>query len=58
MGNPSFYPEIALGNLDGKGEDEFVLILTTGTGTGVHESEVHVLTREMAEIPVVASRSG
>ncbi|WP_339847421.1 hypothetical protein MKY42_31485 [Paenibacillus sp. FSL W7-1088] len=50
--NPSFYPQISVVDLDADGEDEIVIILTKGTGTGVHDSEVHVLQSDFTEILV------
>lgn len=50
--NPSFYPQIFVIDLNKDGEDEIVIILTKGTGTGIHNSEVHVLRTDFTEIPV------
>ncbi|HEY2495323.1 MAG TPA: stalk domain-containing protein [Paenibacillus sp.] len=41
--NPSYAPEILLADVNGDGKDEIVIILTTGYGTGVYQSEVRVL---------------
>lgn len=54
--NPSFYPEISLITIDDVAEDEVVIILTTGTGTGVRDSKVHILTSDFTEIPVADPR--
>lgn len=51
--NPSFYPQISVIDLNEDGEDEIVIILTKGTGTGIHNSEVHVLKTDFTEIPVM-----
>lgn len=50
--NPSFYPQISVIELDADGEDEIVIVLTKGAGTGVHDSEVHVLKSDFTEISV------
>jgi len=50
--NPSFYPEIWLANLAGDDNLEVIIALTLGTGTGIHESEVHVLNSDFSEIKV------
>ncbi|MEK5237692.1 hypothetical protein NST99_18550 [Paenibacillus sp. FSL L8-0470] len=50
--NPSFYPKVILSDLNGVEGDEIAVVLTTATGTGVRESEVHVLTADFTEIPV------
>lgn len=50
--NPSFYPQIFLVDLNADGEKEIAVVLTTGSGTGIFESEVHVLTHHFAEIPI------
>ncbi|MGF7050330.1 hypothetical protein J2T13_004868 [Paenibacillus sp. DS2015] len=41
--NPSYAPEIISADVNGDGKDEIVIILTTGYGTGVYQSEVRVL---------------
>ncbi|SDM30838.1 hypothetical protein SAMN05428961_11354 [Paenibacillus sp. OK060] len=51
--NPSFYPQISVIDLNEDGEDEIIIILTKGTGTGIHNSEVHVLKRDFTEILVM-----
>ncbi|MHA7579009.1 hypothetical protein ACX12E_01315 [Paenibacillus vandeheii] len=50
--NPSFYPQISVVDLNADGKDEIVIVLTKGTGTGVHDSEVHVLKSDFTEISV------
>lgn len=50
--NPSFYPQLSVIDLDADGEDEMVIVLTKATGTGVHDSEVHVLKSDFTEITV------
>lgn len=50
--NPSYPPAVTMTDLDGDGEDEAVVALVIGTGTGVVQSEVHALRRHMTEIPV------
>jgi hypothetical protein len=50
--NPSFYPEVWLANVAGDDKPEVIIGLTHGTGTGVHESEVHVLNLDFSEIKV------
>lgn len=50
--NPSFYPQISVVDLNADGKDEIVIVLTKGTGTGVHDSEVHVLESDFSEILV------
>ncbi|WP_440114460.1 hypothetical protein [Paenibacillus sp. QZ-Y1] len=52
VANPSFYPQISVIDLDADGEDEMVIVLTKATGTGVHDSEVHVLKSDFTEISV------
>lgn len=50
--NPSFYPQISVIDLNEDGEEEIVIVLTKATGTGIHDSEVHVLKTDFTEIPV------
>ncbi|MFS0870943.1 hypothetical protein [Paenibacillus xylanilyticus] len=52
ISEPAFYPEVATGNIDGKGQDEAIIILTTGKGSGTRASAVHVLKDDWTEIPV------
>ncbi|WP_338541428.1 hypothetical protein [Paenibacillus tundrae] len=56
VSNPSFYPVIYRGSLGTEGKDMIVIVLTKGTGTGIHESEVHVLRPDFTEIPVIDPR--
>lgn len=48
----SFYPTIEESDLDGDLKKEVILVLTTGKGTGILESAVHVLRQDFTEIPV------
>ncbi|CAI6080574.1 hypothetical protein PAECIP112173_02932 [Paenibacillus sp. JJ-100] len=50
--NPSFYPQISVVDLNEEGKEEVVIVLTKGTGTGIRDSEVHVLQTDFTEIPV------
>lgn len=50
--NPSFYPQISVIDLDSDGENEIVIVLTKATGTGIHNSEVHVLKSDFTELSV------
>ncbi|WP_136606287.1 stalk domain-containing protein [Paenibacillus dokdonensis] len=50
--NPSYAPFIITQDLDGDGQKEIVIILTTGYGTGVYQSNVLVYTAEGDLIPV------
>ncbi|MEK5056829.1 hypothetical protein ACFSVM_09660 [Paenibacillus shunpengii] len=50
--NPSFYPQIFVGNVDVDKEDEVIIVLTTGEGIGIRESNIHVLKRDFSEIEV------
>ncbi|WP_336766134.1 hypothetical protein [Paenibacillus sp. USHLN196] len=52
VSNPSFYPQISVIDLDADGEHEIVIVLTKATGTGIHDSEVHVLKSDFTEISV------
>jgi len=42
VSNPTYVPEIISVDLNGDGKKEIVVILTTGYGTGVYISELHV----------------
>ncbi|MEK3778722.1 hypothetical protein MHB85_30015 [Paenibacillus sp. FSL K6-4396] len=53
VANPSFYPQISVVDLDADGEDEVVVVLIQGTGSGVHDSKVHVLRTDFIEISVL-----
>lgn len=50
--SPSFYPELWVANVDDDSEDEIVISLTKGHGTGIRASELHVLNMDFSEIPV------
>ncbi|GAB1157759.1 hypothetical protein YWY31_37840 [Paenibacillus illinoisensis] len=52
ISEPAFYPELVTANIDGKAQDELIIILTTGKGTGVRASAIHVLQEDWTEIPV------
>lgn len=41
--NETFAPELYLQDISGDGRKELVVILTTGSGTGVHVSDIHVI---------------
>lgn len=49
--NPSFFPTIEEIDINGDQEDEFIIILTTATGTGVYQQELHIMKqRDLSEI--------
>ncbi|AEG61090.1 stalk domain-containing protein [Desulforamulus ruminis] len=48
----NFLPQIYFSDLNGDGRKELTVILTTGHGTGVYDSEVHVLTEDLSEVYV------
>lgn len=51
--NPTYAPEIISMDLNGDGNNEIAVILTTGYGTGVHASELHLRDGESGvNIPV------
>ncbi|WP_239302423.1 hypothetical protein [Paenibacillus sp. ACRRY] len=52
ISEPAYYPEVVTANIDGEGQDEVIIILTTGKGTGVRASAIHVLQEDWTEIPV------
>ncbi|PAF31212.1 hypothetical protein [Paenibacillus sp. 7516] len=52
ISEPAFYPEVIITNIDDKGQDEAIIILTTGKGTGARGSAIHVLQEDWTEIPV------
>ena len=41
--NPSFIPQILFNDINQDGNKELIIILTTGTGTGVHTEDIYVL---------------
>ncbi len=43
ISNPTFAPRILLNDINQDGNKELIIILTTGTGTGVHTEDIHVL---------------
>ncbi|MGE4484117.1 MAG: hypothetical protein AB7C97_03265 [Oscillospiraceae bacterium] len=45
----SFLPELSLEDLNGDGQNELVIILTTGEGTGVNIKDIHVINPESFE---------
>lgn len=51
VSNPSYAPKLLLSDVNHDGKQELAVILTTGTGTGVHVTEAHVLNPDtLAEI--------
>jgi hypothetical protein len=43
VSNPTFSPKLILSDLNKNGIKELAVILTNGTGTGVHTEEVHII---------------
>lgn len=43
VSNPTFSPKLILSDLNKDGVEELIVILTNGTGTGVHTEEVHII---------------
>lgn len=43
VSNPTFAPRIIFTDINQDDEEELIIILTTGTGTGVHIEDIHVL---------------
>lgn len=43
VSNPTFAPQLLPNDINQDGEKELIIILTTGTGTGVHEEAIHVI---------------
>ncbi|KUG03757.1 hypothetical protein ASZ90_018850 [hydrocarbon metagenome] len=43
VSNPTFAPRLLFNDINLDGEKELIVILTTGTGTGVHIEDIHVL---------------
>lgn len=41
--NPTFAPQILFNDINQDGKKELIIILTTGTGTGVHVEDIHVV---------------
>lgn len=44
--NPSYYPIVHLADIDDDDQNEIIIILTNGYGTGLNEQEIHVLNKE------------
>ncbi|MFD1956899.1 hypothetical protein ACFSL6_22660 [Paenibacillus thailandensis] len=44
--NPAYSPAVHIADVNGDNREEAVILLTTGTGTGVHIEELHVLSLE------------
>lgn len=42
VSNPTYYPKLFLNDLNDDGRKEIIIVLTTGTGSGLVEQEVHV----------------
>lgn len=51
VANPSYFPRVWTVNLDEEPDEEAVIVLTAGYGTGYSKSRVHVLKRDFREIP-------
>ncbi|OBR65728.1 hypothetical protein A7K91_14295 [Paenibacillus oryzae] len=51
VSNETYYPELIAMDLDNDEEQELIIVLTTGYGTGIKDSEVHVLKKDFTEIP-------
>lgn len=50
VANPTYSPRLYAVDLNADANDEIIVILTKGTGTGVHEEEIHVLDSMLHEI--------
>lgn len=51
--NPTWLPQLHVADINRDEEEEIIVILTHGTGTGVHEEEVHVINpTDLSEIAV------
>ncbi|WP_110934173.1 hypothetical protein [Paenibacillus bouchesdurhonensis] len=44
--NPTYQPTVHIADVDGDNQNEIIIILTSGYGTGVNEQEIHVLNKE------------
>ncbi|GAA0136897.1 hypothetical protein YSY43_37380 [Paenibacillus sp. YSY-4.3] len=44
--NKTYYPVVHIADINGDDQNEIVIILTTGYGTGMNEQEIHVLNKE------------
>lgn len=51
VSNETYYPELIAMDLDNDEEQELIIVLTLGYGTGMKNSEVHVLKKDFTEIP-------
>ena len=51
VSNETYYPELSLIDLDNDQEEEIIILLTLAYGTGMKESQVHVLRKDYTEIP-------
>jgi hypothetical protein len=49
--NPSFRPQMILKDINHDGGKELIVILTTGTGTGYHTEDIHVLNPASFDFP-------
>lgn len=50
VSNPDYYPELIVTDLDRDGKDEIFLFLTKGYGTGVLNTEAHIMRTDFTEI--------
>ncbi|NIK71601.1 hypothetical protein [Paenibacillus sp. BK720] len=41
--NPAYYPVIEVADLNEDGDNEIIVVLTKGYGTGDHAQEIHIL---------------
>ncbi|BBB92660.1 MAG TPA: copper amine oxidase N-terminal domain-containing protein [Methylomusa anaerophila] len=41
--NPTYAPELLFADINQDSEKELIILLTTGTGTGVHKEDIHVI---------------
>mgnify|MGYP000897548755 CR=1 FL=1 len=46
IGKDSFLPELILKDINGDGQKELIVVLTTGEGTGVNQKAIHVINPE------------
>lgn len=53
--NPTYAPQLFLNDINQDSEKELIVVLTTGTGTGFHTEDIHIITPEnFTEIAVEA----
>ncbi|WP_307206321.1 hypothetical protein [Paenibacillus harenae] len=52
VSNPTYYPIVLSENIDNDPDNEVVVILTTGYGTGMRQSQVHILKQDFTELSV------